>query len=399
MVVIKLKRLLNCNNGNRLSNIDRSTCTYHDDDDTDDDGNLDDDINEAHNDLAASIANRELLLKTAAAVKHDTNNNNIEMHMLRDEIRMLRNEMRNRFDILEKKDNDSTNSSDTGSGIDISTFSRGIVEDGVLLKEEELVSRLAADDNIRGNINKQQNQLLETDEDDTPIVNSVHATRELLEEDTTRGIDIDMVEEDELHVNTVIDKQYKETLIIPPTRVSKKHKKNSKYKKKQTKGKHHQKNVKRKSSSTRTSIINPTRCHGKLTNVALTLVNAIKALLLMRGGKRLYMLLAFVAASYVFKGEMNSFSSIPNEESISDDVSTSIGGRFDIGSRFSIGSFSFIQGVRALEDCPEEYIFTETDSYGIGSKVTIEEKVYECIESPCGWNVIGSCKGGKRVHE
>ena len=100
------------------------------------------------------------------------------------------------------------------------------------------------------------------------------------------------------------------------------------------------------------------------------------------------MLLAF-AASYVFKGEMNTFSS----SVVSNKESTSIGGRFDIGSRFSIGSFSFIQGVRALEDCPEQYIADDIDSYEIGSKVTIEEKVYECTESPCGWKIVGTCTG------
>lgn len=66
-------------------------------------------------------------------MKHNTSNNNIiEMHMLRDEIRMLRNEMRNRFDILEKKivnNNTNCNSSDAGSGIDKSSVSRGIVEE------------------------------------------------------------------------------------------------------------------------------------------------------------------------------------------------------------------------------------------------------------------------------
>jgi len=107
------------------------------------------------------------------------------------------------------------------------------------------------------------------------------------------------------------------------------------------------------------------------------LINAIPTLLLMRRGKRLYMLVAFIAASYLFKGEMNSFSSILKEDS----------------GRFSIGSFSFIQGVRALEDCPDQYIATEIDSYDIGSKVTIEEKVYECTESPCGWKIIGTCVG------
>lgn len=105
------------------------------------------------------------------------------------------------------------------------------------------------------------------------------------------------MEEEELHVvNTISDKQHEERLVSPPTRVSRRSKKNSKYKKKQTKGKHHQKkNIKNKSSSSTTSIIIPTRCHGKLTNVAVTLINTIKTLLLMRGGKRLYMLLAFIA--------------------------------------------------------------------------------------------------------
>jgi len=410
MVAIKLKRLLNCNNGNRLSTFEDSSCTYHDDDT--DDGNIDDDtdLNEAQNDLAASIANRELLLTAAAAtMKHNTLNNNniIEMHMLRDEISMLRNEMRNRFDILEKKKVDtSTISSDTVSGIDISTVSQGIVESGVvlpshvLLKVEELDSKKAAGDiagmcNICGNINKQQqNKVLEKVKDDTPI-NRVHATRELLEEDTPIVISTDTMSdlvEEELQVNTFYnDKQHEERSVSPPTRVSKKNKKkNSKYKKKQTKGKHHQKNIKSKSNSIRTSIINPTGYHGKLT-FFVTLINAIKTLLLMRGGKRLYMLLAFIAASYVFKevdmSNCSSSSNIPTKES------TSVGGRFDIGSRFSIGSFSFIQGVRALEDCPQQYIATDIDSYEIGSKVTIEEKVYECTESPCGWKIVGTCTG------
>ena len=100
------------------------------------------------------------------------------------------------------------------------------------------------------------------------------------------------------------------------------------------------------------------------------------------------MLLAFLAAAYLFKGEMNSFSSVPSKASVSDDISTSG------GSWLSIVGFSFIQGVRALEDCPEQYIATNIDSYDIGSKVTIKEKVYECTESPCGWKMIGTCVVG-----
>ena len=102
---------------------------------------------------------------------------------------------------------------------------------------------------------------------------------------------------------------------------------------------------------------------------------------------QLYMLLAFVAASYLIRDEMNSFSIVPKNENVSDDSITSSGGWF------SIGSFSFIQGVRALEDCPDQYIADDIDSYDIGSKVTIEEKVYECVESPCGWKIIGTCTG------
>ena len=201
----------------------------------------------------------------------------------------------------------------------------------------------------------------------------------------------DLVEE-ELHVNTISDKQHEDQMLVtPPTRVSKKNKKNSKYKKKQHKGKHHHMN-KSKSTSATSSITNPTGCNGKLSNMALTLINTFKTLLLMRGGKRLYMLLAFIAASYAFKevDTNNGSSSV-----VSNKKSTSIGGWFDIGSRFSIGSFSFIQGVRALEDCPEHYSANNIDSYDVGSKVTIsiEEKVYECTESPCGWKIIGACVG------
>ena len=64
-----------------------------------------------------------------------------------------------------------------------------------------------------------------------------------------------------------------------------------------------------------------------------------------------------------------------------------------IGSLFSVGSISLLQGVRALEDCPEQYIANSIDSYDIGSKVTVEEKVYECAETPCGWKIIGTCTG------
>ena len=82
MVAIKLRRLLNCNDGNRLSTIDCTDTDYYRDAD---DGNANDDtdLNEAHDNLAASIANRELLLTTAAAaMKYNTsNNNNIEIHI------------------------------------------------------------------------------------------------------------------------------------------------------------------------------------------------------------------------------------------------------------------------------------------------------------------------------
>jgi len=315
MMTIKLRQLL----GLRRSSSDFNTGSMNQYDIDDENNN---DIKEAHNDLAASIANHELLL-TAAAMKH-TNNSSDDIRLLRDEIKMLRDEMRERFDVLEKKFN---NFKDEG----------GEVLSSHLLEEKlELVS-LAKD--------------------------------KLEAEDGTE-----------------VKSNQKVVLSGMPTVVGKddlKRVKRKKLKKNQPKGKHHQKKNKIQSPAFVSSVVNPTAGYNGILINLVALINAIPTLLLMRGGKRLCMLLAFISASYLFKGEMNS--SIPKDESVSDDISTRD------GSWLSIGGFSFIQGVRALEDCPEQYIVT--DSYDVGSKVTIEEKVYECTETPCGWKIIGTCVG------
>ena len=99
----------------------------------------------------------------------------------------------------------------------------------------------------------------------------------------------------------------------------------------------------------------------------------------MRGGKRLYMIGTFITACWL-QGEINNngFTNIfPG--SVSNDVSNSMGG------------FNIFQGVRALQDCPQQYVANNYDSYDVGMKVTHEENVYECTESPCMWKVIGTC--------
>ena len=155
MVAIKLRQLLNLRSSLTINSGD-SIINHHDHDDDDDDD--DEDIQDAHGDLAASIANRELLL-TAAAMENtnNNNNNNIEVCMLlRDEIRILRNEMMNRFDVLEKKYNNNNSHIDCNTnsiGIIVSTDADGI-KDGVLpscvsKKEElELVSPAEIKDDI-----------------------------------------------------------------------------------------------------------------------------------------------------------------------------------------------------------------------------------------------------------
>lgn len=45
-------------------------------------------------------------------------------------------------------------------------------------------------------------------------------------------------------------------------------------------------------------------------------------------------------------------------------------------------------------ECPEHYIEDNIDSYGIGTRVTMKDKVYKCIKSPCTWKVIGTCEEG-----
>jgi len=334
MVTVKLRQLL----GLRRSSFDFNTGSINQYDIDDENDN---DIQEAHNDLAASIANRELLL-TAAAIKHtnNNNNNNNDIHLLRDEIKLLRDEMRERFDVLEKKfmvDCDTSFNS-----VDVSMDSKSVYK----VKDKKALS----------------SQSLEKDA--VKLVSPVSKPKD----------DIGRTEVVRSHQNkdkVVGAMSGKDDL---------KRVKRNKPKKQQAKGKRRQKKRNKIESppSSPTSII-PTGYHGIVT-ILVTLINAIATLLLMRGGKRLYMLLAFITASYLFKGEMNTFSSV------SDGISTSIGGWFSIGS-------SFIQGVRALEDCPEQYIATDIDIYDVGSKVTIEEKVYECTESPCGWKIIGTCVG------
>lgn len=379
MVAIKIRQLLSLRSTS-ASIIGGGDINHHHMEEDDND----DDIQDSHDDLAASIANRELLL-TAAAMKNTNSNNSDDMRLLRDEIKMLRDEMRERFDALEKKN----------SNVDVSMDSKGIKHEGGILpshvskvgKVLGLVSpanKKKAKDDIGGasnthSINKQNKVLNKVVGMPRFVGKDSNVVDDLLEEDTTEGA----VAGEELHVDIVNDEQQTEGLIIAPrpTRVLKMGKRNQS-RKQQAKGKRRQKKNKiTPASSVSPASIPTTGYHGILT-IFVTLINAIPTLLLMRGGKRLYMLLAFIAASYLFKEEMDGFSGILGKDIACDDHGW-----------FSIGSFSFIQGVRALEDCPEQYSANNIDTYGIGSKVTIEEKVYECTESPCGWKIIGTCVG------
>ena len=106
------------------------------------------------------------------------------------------------------------------------------------------------------------------------------------------------------------------------------------------------------------------------------LLHSVVSVLLMRGGKRLYMIGTFITACWL-QGEINNngFTNI-----FPGSVSNS-----------ALGGFNIFQGVRALQDCPEHYVARDYNSYDVGMKVTHEENVYECTESPCMWKVIGTC--------
>jgi len=389
MVAIKLRQLLSLR-GTSTSIIDGGSIDHYDDDDN---NSI---IQDAQDDLAASIANRELLL-TAAAMKHTNNNNNNNnnnnsddsIRVLSNEIHILRDEMRERFVVLEKKF--TINCED--NSVDVSMDSKSVYKDKIddMLEEEttKLVSpvakdKLEAEDGTEITSNQNKDKVM--DDMATGVVKddkSIDSVNKSLEEDTA-GEDIVGEEEEELNVDIINDKKHEERLVTPPShRVSKRGKRN-KLKKQQAKGKRRQ-NIKNENKSPSSVPVSTTSGYGILT-ILVTLIKAIPSLLLMRGGKRLYMLLAFIATSYLFKGEMNSFSSVPSKASVSDDIRTSGGSWLSIGS-------SFIQGVRALEDCPEQYVVDNIDTYEIGSKVKIEEKVYECTETPCGWKIIGTCVG------
>ena len=410
MVAIKLRQLLNLRSSS-IINGGGSIINHHDHVDDDDDD--DEDIQDVHDDLAASIANRELLL-TAAAMENtnNDNNNSIEVCMLlRDEIRILRNEMMNRFDMLEKKYNNNNSHIDcnTNSGISVSTdadgIKEGVVPSCVSTKKEEVLELVSPAAEIKDDIGwtevtskskhhrgsiKNQTKVEGLGVENMPKVvgMDIKSMNDVVEELLVGGED---TEEEELNVNVDKGLDVKKgkqdvTSITPPTptRVLKKGgRNNKKYKKKQTKGKDQQKKIKNKSASAASTSAIPTGYCGLLiTIVAVTFFNAIKTLLLKRHGKRLYMLFGFIAVSYLIKEEMNNGSNtIPKKESTG------------IGRLFSVGSISLLQGVRALEDCPEQYIANSIDSYDIGSKVTVEEKVYECAETPCGWKIIGTCTG------
>jgi len=405
MVTIKLRQLLSLRSTSTSINSGGDMSTY----------DIDNDLNEAQDDLAASIANRELLL-TAAAMKH-TNNSSSEdsIRVLSNEIKMLRDEMRERFDVLEKKftiNFDNSVNSDVSMDSKCIKYEGGEVLSSHLLEEKlELVSKEVEDwTEVTSNqkvvlsgmptaVGKDDLKRVKRKKLKKKQVKGKHRQKNKIQSPafvSSEGGEVlssHLLEEKlelvskEVEDWTEVTSNQKVVLSGMPTAVGKddlKRVKRKKLKKKQVKGKHRQKN-KIQSPAFVSSSVNPSG-NGTLT-ILVTLINAFPTLLLMRGGKRLYMLLAFIAASYLFKDEMNNFSGIPNEASVSDDNSIG-GGWFTIGS-----SFSFIQGVRALEDCPEQYIAADIDSYDIGSKVTIEEKVYECTESPCGWKVIGTCVG------
>ena len=369
MVAIKLSKLLSLR-GTSTSIISGGSINHYDVDN-------DDDIQDAHNDLAASIANRELLL-TAAAMEH-TNNNNDAIRVLSNEIKLLRDEMRERFDVLEKK-NSSINC-DNIDNVDVSMMDckgskdkEEVISSPCMSKVEKEIVSPAKNEEAKDEIEVTSNQ-------NKDIVVGAMATVVSKDDESTDDVEVLILEKDTMGV-VVNDKQQEETLIASPlTRVLKRGK--NKARKQSIKGKRRQKKKNTNNSSSVSSVVNPGY---HVLTIFVTLINAIPTLLLMRRGKRLYMLVAFIAASYLFKGEINSFSSIPREESVGDDISTTSGGWFGIGS--------FIQGVRALKDCPEQYVANNINSYDVGSKVTIEEKVYECTESPCGWKIIGTCVGG-----
>ena len=261
---------------------------------------------------------------------------------------MLRDEMRKRFDVLEKKftinEDNSVDVSMDGKLVykvkDEKVLSSQSLEEDVV----KLVSPVSKDKEAADGteiITSNQNKVLDkvVGHRTTLVIDSTDDAEELLEEDTAGDVAV-VKEEEVLNVDIINDKQHEERLITTsPTRVLTKAKRN-KLKKQQAKGKRRQKKKNNSPLSSVSFAVNPTG-YGILT-IFVTLINAIPTLLLMRGGKRLYMLLAFIAASYLFKGEMNSVSSV------SDGISASIGNLFSIGS-----SFSFIQGVRALEDCPD----------------------------------------------
>ena len=117
---------------------------------------------------------------------------------------------------------------------------------------------------------------------------------------------------------------------------------------------------------------------GLIVGLIGKLLHSGVSVLLMRGGKRMYMIGTFITA-YWLQGEINNngFTNIfPNS------ISSNSNSR---------GGFNIFQGVRALQDCPEYYIANNYDSYDVGMKVTHKDNVYECTEAPCMWKIIGTC--------
>jgi len=215
MVAIKLRQLLSLR-GTSTSISGRGSSNQYDVDDNDDDI-----LQDAHDDLAASIANRELLL-TAAAMQNGTSicndaSSDGAIRVLSNEIHMLRDEMRERFVVLEKKF--TINCED--NSVDVSMDSKSVYKDKIddMLEEEttKLVSpvakdKLEAEDGTEITSNQNKDKVM--DDMATGVVKddkSIDSVNKSLEEDTA-GEDIVGEEEEELNVDIINDKKHEDQI-------------------------------------------------------------------------------------------------------------------------------------------------------------------------------------------
>ena len=188
------------------------------------------------------------------------------------------------------------------------------------------------------------------------------------------------------NINGNVEEEKDKSTARPSNTNNKSIKRSSKKNKKKRNRRHRRRRIKQSaavstfSKSAAVSTVPSSSAQSKYFGLIGKVMHSVVSVLLMRGGKRFYMIGAFITACWL-RGGMNDNDFFTNK-SISEESSGSVR-----------GGFSFFQGVRALQDCPEQYLAANADAYEIATKVTAEEKVYECTEYPCGWRIIGTCTG------